>query len=38
MPNFSQPVEMSFIIETIGAIFVLVGVGIVAVKKFKKEV
>ena len=35
MPNFSQPVESSFIVATIAAIFVLVGVGILLVKKFK---
>jgi len=35
MPDFSQPVEMNFIIATIAMISVLVGVGIVLVKKFK---
>ena len=35
MPNFSQPVETSFVVATIAAIFVLVGVGILLVKKFK---
>ncbi len=35
MPNFSLPVEPSFIALSIGAIFVLVGIGIVLVKKFK---
>lgn len=35
MPNFSQPVEGSFVIATIAMIFVLVAVGIVLVKKFK---
>jgi len=38
MPNFSQPVEMNFIIETIGAIFALVGVGIFLVKVRKHKV
>jgi hypothetical protein len=35
MLNFSQPVEPSFIALSIGAIFVLVGIGIVLIKKFK---
>ena len=35
MPDFSQPVESSFIVVSIAAIFVLVGVGILLVKKFK---
>jgi flagellar biogenesis protein FliO len=35
VPDFSQPVEMSFVIATIAAIFALVGVGILLVKKFK---
>ena len=35
MPNFSAPVEPTFIALSIGAIFVLVGVGILLVKKFK---
>ena len=35
MPNFSQPVESSFIVASIAAIFVLVAVGILLVKKFK---
>ena len=35
MPDFSQPVESSFIVASIVAIFVLVGIGIVLVKKFK---
>jgi predicted permease len=37
MPDFTQPVEMSFIIETIGVIFAIIGVGIVLVKKGKKS-
>jgi hypothetical protein len=36
MPDFSQPVESSFVVATIAAIFVLVGLGIVAVKAVKK--
>jgi flagellar biogenesis protein FliO len=38
MPNFSEPVTMTFIVQSIAMIFVLVGIGIFAVKKFKKEV
>jgi hypothetical protein len=36
MPNFAQPVEMTFIVETIGVIFMIVAVGIFFVKKMKK--
>ena len=36
MPDFAQPVSMSFIIETIGVIFVIIGVGIAIVKMGKK--
>jgi len=35
MPNFSAPVEASFIALSIAAIFVLVGIGILLVKIFK---
>jgi len=35
MPNFSEPVTFSFIVESIALIFVVVGVGIFFVKKFK---
>jgi len=35
MPDFSQPVEINLVIATIAMIFVLVGVGILLVKKFK---
>jgi len=38
VPNFSEPVTLTFIAQTIGIIFVIVAIGIVAVKKFKKEV
>jgi flagellar biogenesis protein FliO len=38
MPDFNQPVTMTFIIGSIAMIFVLVGIGIFGVKKFKKEV
>jgi len=38
MPNFEEPVSLTFIALSIGAIFVLVAVGILLVKKFKKEV
>ena len=33
MPDFTQPVEPTFIVFTIVAIFVLVGIGILFVKK-----
>ncbi len=36
MPDISQPVPFSFIVETIGAIFAVVAIGIVAVNKRKK--
>jgi len=36
VPNFSEPVTTTFIALSIGAIFVLVAIGIVLVKKFKK--
>jgi len=32
MPNISQPVPMSFILETVAAIFVVVAIGIAGVK------
>lgn len=35
MPNFSSPVEGTFILATIATIFVFVGIGILLVKKFK---
>jgi len=35
MPDVTQPVPMSFIIETIFMIFALVGLGIYGVKKGK---
>jgi hypothetical protein len=38
MLDFTQPVPMSFVIESIAAIFFMIGVGIFAVKKFKKEI
>lgn len=37
MPDFSQPVESSFIIATIAVIFVIVGIGIALVKLGKKS-
>jgi flagellar biogenesis protein FliO len=37
VPNFSEPVPFVFILESIGAIFALIAVGIVLVKKFKKD-
>jgi len=35
MPNFSEPVTFSFIAATVVAIFVVIGIGILLVKKFK---
>ena len=35
MPNFSEPVTLTFIGVSIALIFVMVGIGILAVKKFK---
>jgi uncharacterized protein (UPF0212 family) len=37
MPNFSQPVETSFIIATVAIIFVMIAIGIFAVQKVKKS-
>ncbi len=38
MPNFSEPVSATFIAVTIAAIFVVIGLGILAVKMGKKSV
>ncbi len=38
MPDFSQPVESSFIIVTIAMIFVIIGIGIALVKLGKKSI
>jgi len=35
MPNFAEPVSLTFIGVSIALIFVVVGIGIFAVKKFK---
>jgi hypothetical protein len=35
MPNVAEPVSFTFIAVSIAAIFVLVGLGIFLVKKFK---
>jgi len=35
MPDFTQAVPFSFILETIGAIFIMIAIGIFFVKKFK---
>jgi len=35
--DFTQPVTLTFVFGSIGAIFALIGVGIFFVKKFKKE-
>jgi subtilase family serine protease len=37
MPDFSQPVSMSFVLISIGAIFALIAVGIAFVKLGKKS-
>jgi len=37
MPNFAQPVSLTFTALSIGAIFVLVAVGILLVKLGKKS-
>ncbi|MDH4943666.1 hypothetical protein [Sulfurimonas sp. C5] len=37
MPDMTQPVEMSFILSTIGVVFAIVAVGIVLVKLGKKS-
>jgi len=37
VPDFSQPVESSFIIASIAGIFLLVGLGIALVKIVKKS-
>jgi len=36
MPDFSQPVTTEFIAITIATIFIVIGIGIFFVKKFKK--
>jgi hypothetical protein len=38
MPNFSEPVSISFIAATIAVIFIIVGVGVLLVKLKKKSV
>jgi len=35
MPNFSEPVSLTFIGATVVVIFIIIALGIVAVKKFK---
>ncbi len=35
MPDFSEPVSLTFVFGSIGAIFALIAVGIFFVKKFK---
>jgi len=37
MIDFNQPVTPTVIITTIILIFIVIGIGILAVKKFKKE-
>ncbi len=36
MPDLAQPVPLSFVFETIAAIFVVIGIGIAAVLRAKK--
>jgi flagellar biogenesis protein FliO len=38
VPNFSEPVTFTFIGVSIALIFAIVGLGIFAVQKFKKEI
>jgi len=35
VPNFTEPVSLTFIAVTVAAIFVVIGIGIFLVKKFK---
>lgn len=35
MPNFAEPVSFTFIAVSIAVIFVIVGLGILLVKRFK---
>lgn len=35
MPNFAEPVSFTFITATVAAIFVIVGLSILLVKRFK---
>jgi hypothetical protein len=37
MVNFSEPVTLTFIFETIAVILVFVAIGILAIKKLKKS-
>ncbi|WP_291750858.1 hypothetical protein [Candidatus Sulfuricurvum sp. RIFRC-1] len=37
MIDFTQPVPMSFIAETVGVIFVVIGLGIMMVKQAKRR-
>ena len=37
MIDFSQPVPMSFIVETVGVIFAVIAVGIAMVKQAKRR-
>jgi len=37
MPNFAEPVSFTFIGVSIALIFVMVGIGIFAVQKFKTK-
>jgi hypothetical protein len=38
VPNFAEPVSFNYIVATIAIIFIVIALGILAVKKFKKEV
>ena len=35
MPNFSEPVTLTFVFGSIGAIFAVIALGIFLVKRFK---
>jgi len=37
MPDLTKPVELSFVFETIGVIFVVIAIGIFFVKKSKER-
>ncbi len=37
MPNISEAVPFSFVVETVLIIFIFVGIGIVAVRRAKKS-
>lgn len=38
MPDFAEPVSLTFITITVTVIFMIIGIGIFAVQKFKKDI